>query len=247
MGPLCCLWGQHHTGSLAHTACLPPTSMCFFSYLNMCVPKPALFPADMDRGTFPSIHCMHELVAHTSCCDSSCTSYIIQWRPALICSSTPLTPPLPPSPPQKPPPPPQPTPHPRFLIPNSSSPCSAAPSDQTPSSHSQACVGVAQVHYDIWRHPSDVQRRQSMSHNTSLAYRLLPQSLQDAYADGNARLTDLTNGQVSSVASRHTVGMQETKGHVEQESPIHNTQRCTSGKLLPVSERNQGCSASSNP
>ncbi len=46
-----------------------------------------------------------------------------------------------------------------------------------------------------------------MSHNTSLAYRLLPQSLQDAYADGNARLTDLTNGQVSSTASRDTVSM----------------------------------------
>ncbi len=43
-----------------------------------------------------------------------------------------------------------------------------------------------------------------MSHNTSLAYRLLPQSLRDAYADGNARLTDLANGQVSSAASRHT-------------------------------------------
>ena len=56
---------------------------------------------------------------------------------------------------------------------------------------------VAQVHYDIWRHPADVQRRQPAGHTTSLAYRLLPQSLQDAYADGNARLTDLISGQVS--------------------------------------------------
>ena len=52
-----------------------------------------------------------------------------------------------------------------------------------------------QVHYDTWRHPTDVQSR---GQTTSFAYRLLPQSLQDAYADRVARLTLPTNGQVSS-------------------------------------------------
>ncbi len=61
---------------------------------------------------------------------------------------------------------------------------------------------MLQVHYDIWRHPTDVQRRHPVGHTTSLAYRLLPQSLQDAYADGNARLTDLANGQVSSCENK---------------------------------------------
>ena len=54
-----------------------------------------------------------------------------------------------------------------------------------------------QVHYDTWRHPGDAQNRQSGGQTASLAYRLLPQSLQDAYADGVARLTQPTDGQVS--------------------------------------------------
>ena len=61
--------------------------------------------------------------------------------------------------------------------------------------HLNVCL---QVHYDTWRHPADAQNRRSGSQTASLAYRLLPQSLQDAYADGVARLTQPTNGQVSS-------------------------------------------------
>ena len=54
-----------------------------------------------------------------------------------------------------------------------------------------------QVHYDIWRHPADVQARQPVGRSSSsLAYRLLPQSLQDAYADETARLAGAGNGQV---------------------------------------------------
>ncbi len=89
-----------------------------------------------------------------------------------------------------------------------------------------------------------------MSHNTSLAYRLLPQSLQDAYADGNARLTDLTNNQVSKAASWHVFGMQETKGHVEQESSKNNIKRCTSDtsdRFCPEVGRRKKSQASSGP
>ena len=171
----------------ADTVCLPPTSMCSFQSVNVHVHKPCFVLSLILQINISSIHCMHVLMAHVSY-DANLTSYsgVLHWYAA------------------QPPP-----------TPNPSSACSALLSDRSPSPHSRACVGVAQVHYDIWRHPTDVQRRQSMSHNTSLAYRLLPQSLQDAYADGNARLTDLTNGQVSSAASRHTVSMQK-KGHIEQ-------------------------------
>lgn len=52
-----------------------------------------------------------------------------------------------------------------------------------------------QVHYDTWRHPADAHRRASSS--SSLVERLLPQLLQDAYADGRATLVARINASVS--------------------------------------------------
>lgn len=75
--------------------------------------------------------------------------------------------------------------------------------NMVPSSALHSLIIGLQVHYDTWRHPADVQARQSGSHASSLASRLLPQSLQDAYSDGVARLPQPANGQVS--------GFQETK------------------------------------
>lgn len=55
---------------------------------------------------------------------------------------------------------------------------------------------AVQVHYDVWRHPADTQSR-STNANSSLAERLLPQSLQDAYADGRANLAARISAAVS--------------------------------------------------